>query len=381
MTNPIRLRPGRSRAFTLVELLVVIAIIGILVALLLPAVQAAREAARRAQCQSNLHNVALACLNYESTRKRFPYAMTFDKAQAGSIQVATNGFGPNWIIEVLPYMEEQALHDSFDPASFKAPYNPSITNPLLGANNLNRKARGTVIPSLLCPTDPNNKVSFEGVGGNWARTNYAANAGREYIYGTYFDPVSHDYLAWLPDSTAPDKLKRPQCNTGVMGPNVSVTLKRVTDGTSKTIMVGEIRAGLTPGDGRGSWALGHAGASVLAKFGAGSDDNGPNACDPRGDDVICDFGSSGSTCSSSGGDPVAQPQCMSCYSGGFDQATTRSAHNGGVFVAMVDGSLQFVSDDIEVSGCYQGCCTAWDYMIASQDNARKGTYNGGNECP
>src|SRR5438876_1107357 len=96
-------RRARS-AFTLVELLVVIAIIGILVALLLPAIQAAREAARRAQCQANMHNVAIACLNYESTNKKFPNAMNFDKVQSGQINTTTNGLGPNWIIEILPFM-------------------------------------------------------------------------------------------------------------------------------------------------------------------------------------------------------------------------------------------------------------------------------------
>src|SRR3954466_7832676 len=107
MRRAFRVRPDKvCRGFTLVELLVVIAIIGILVALLLPAIQAAREAARRAQCQSNLHNAALAVLNYESSMKTLPNAMNFDVATAGQIDTMTGaGIGPNWIIEVLPYME------------------------------------------------------------------------------------------------------------------------------------------------------------------------------------------------------------------------------------------------------------------------------------
>src|SRR3954449_9782362 len=104
----------RIRGFTLVELLVVIAIIGILVALLLPAIQAAREAARRSQCQANIHNVALAVLNYESAKKTFPKGMTFPTSQVSSISYGPIDFGPNWVIEVLPYLEQQALRDSFN---------------------------------------------------------------------------------------------------------------------------------------------------------------------------------------------------------------------------------------------------------------------------
>jgi len=351
--------------FTLVELLVVIAIIGILVALLLPAIQAAREAARRAQCQSNIHNAAIAVLNYESTKRIFPNGMTFDRSKSGSIHTLTTNHGPNWIIEILPFMEEQALRDAFDPTSFMSPHTKSISDAII--NSRNYKARGTPIPALLCPSDPNSRVLFGAYGGNWARTNYAANAGREFIYGaaSYFDANGY-YLPW-----------NDNCLRGVMGPNIAVKIKRITDGTSKTIMLGEIRTGITPLDGRGVWALGHAGASLLARFGAGGDDNGPNTCDLRGDDVYCDFASTGGgICSASGANPIGVVECMNCYGGtGFDQATARSMHTGGVFVAMCDGSVQYISDDIETSGCWGDCCSVWDWMIASGDGTRGGYYN------
>ncbi len=182
-----RVSKKRARGFTLVELLVVIAIIGILVALLLPAIQAAREAARRAQCQSNMHNVALAVMNYESARKILPKGMTYDQATYGPKIDTLDKFGPNWIIEILPYMEEQPLRDSFDPGLFEPPnsaaFRPVNDNPAIAAN---RVARGTMIPALLCPSDPFSRVSYQGGtaseqtahhGGNWARTNYAASAG------------------------------------------------------------------------------------------------------------------------------------------------------------------------------------------------------------
>src|ERR1700761_9311018 len=103
----------RRSAFTLVELLVVIAIIGILVALLLPAIQAAREAARRAQCQNHIKKLALACLNYESSKKHLP---------PGFISDPTRTEAWAWSTFILPYIEEQALYDKLSPSeTFQQP--------------------------------------------------------------------------------------------------------------------------------------------------------------------------------------------------------------------------------------------------------------------
>jgi prepilin-type N-terminal cleavage/methylation domain-containing protein/prepilin-type processing-associated H-X9-DG protein len=376
MNNVIRPRRRTIGAFTLVELLVVIAIIGILVALLLPAIQAAREAARRAQCQSNLHNAALAVLNYESSKKVLPNGMTFPASQVGTIN-AMNLYGPNWIISILPQMEEQALRDSFDASLFLPPdsagFRPVNDNPVIAAN---QKARATPIPSLLCPSDPFNRILYQGGmgggahhGGNWARTDYAANAGRSFIYPP-MPPTPYDNG---PDSAG---WKDP-CYRGVMGPNVGVKLRQVADGTTKTIMLGEIRAGITENDARGVWALGHAGASLVAHYGGGGDDNGPNAAFSNGDDVYTDVGDSGGPCAAST-DTLTIAENMSAHKGGgFDEATIRSKHPGGVHVAMCDGSVTFINDDIETTGCYGSCCTAWDYMITSADEGKLGTYNGG----
>jgi prepilin-type N-terminal cleavage/methylation domain-containing protein/prepilin-type processing-associated H-X9-DG protein len=367
-------RLGRNRAFTLVELLVVIAIIGILVALLLPAIQAAREAARRAQCQSQMHNVAIAVLNYESAKKVFPNGMSYEKSASnpnvpasGNIQ-DLNKFGPNWIIEILPYMEEQGVRDSFDPLSLVPPYSVPINTVIVTSRNY--KARGTQIPALLCPSDSFNQVRFSGVGGNWARTNYAANHGREFIYSGY----SATNYGWHDTPTS----RNAACTRGVMGPNIAVKLKRISDGTSKTIMLGEIRAGLTENDGRGMWAMGHAGASLLAKYGGGGDAIGPNCAFSNSDDVMTDISDAAGICVPRT-HPLGIAENMSAHNGGFDQATTRSKHPGGVHVAMCDGSVQFITDDIELTGCYDttnSCCTPWDWMIASGDGGRGGNYNG-----
>jgi prepilin-type N-terminal cleavage/methylation domain-containing protein/prepilin-type processing-associated H-X9-DG protein len=122
---------GRARAgFTLVELLVVIAIIGILVALLLPAVQAAREAARRMQCTNNLKQIGLAMHNYHDARQTLPFACGYT-AQTGT-----------WVSFLHPFMEQQALYDIFD---FKVA--------MVHANN--QRAVTTILPGYICPSDGN----------------------------------------------------------------------------------------------------------------------------------------------------------------------------------------------------------------------------------
>jgi prepilin-type N-terminal cleavage/methylation domain-containing protein len=346
---------GRSRkaAFTLVELLVVIAIIGILVALLLPAIQAAREAARRAQCQNNIKNASLAVLNYESAKKILPMGTVFPELDANGLvtnpTIQTNvKFGASWVVSILPYLENQALYDSF---VFK---NPTTGAPVPMQDAQNIDERGTVLPVLLCPTDGHNQVKYQGHGGNWARGNYAANLG---LGTTHTLPTPPGSIQG-PGSPA---WKSPTAR-GVMGPNCSVTLKQITDGTSKTGMIGEIRAGFNEGDPRGSWAFGHVGGNLLGFHGWGGDDSGPNWCGPSSDDVggVTPFDCSGLQLAA---------DCMTCNFGSFDQQTTRSMHTGGVFVAMCDGSVQFISDDIETTAVNTPtCCRAWDQLWLSQDN-------------
>jgi prepilin-type N-terminal cleavage/methylation domain-containing protein len=360
---------GLLNGFTLVELLVVIAIIGVLVALLLPAVQAAREAARRAHCQSNIKNVGLAVLNYESARQKFPLGMSFDaKLYRSKVQNQLKEYGPNWIIYILPYLEQQATYNAFN---LKLPINNDGAG-VSPADVRNQNARGASIPVLLCPSDSYNQTRYEGKitfhGGNWARGNYACNSGGNFIgAGGCSARAGETYSACTagPDETGTipdDDGWQNDLRRGVMGPNISVQLKEITDGTSKTIMVGEIRAGLSEKDSRGTWAFGHAGGSLLSIFGSGGDANGPNACYPSADDVYSDV------C----GTDLAQSQCMDCFGsgGGADQATVRSLHQGGVFVAMCDGSVTFVSDDIETSGSYGTFGTVWDHMIGSADAER-----------
>jgi hypothetical protein len=270
------------------------------------------------------------------------------------------------MIETLPFIEEQTTYDAFD---FTQPINDTST----GTTNRNRIARGTVLSVLLCPSDEFNRVLYQGAvpshGDNWGRTNYAANAGRGDIYGAS-DGLSDRY-----NSGAKSPAWLDACKRGIMGVNTSVSYRRITDGTSKTILVGEIRAGVHERDARGVWAMGHAGPSLLAGFGGGGDDNGPNACNARADDVYV-----GGGCESAELKDYLQSICMTCDVGGsyFAQQTTRSAHVGGVYVAMCDGSVQFIDENIETTGSFigSGCCSPWDHLIASSDSDGRGSFNG-----
>jgi len=330
---------NRRRGFTLVELLVVIAIIGVLVALLLPAVQAAREAARRNQCLSNLRQMSLGLLNYESTHGAFPMAFEYP-ATANPAELQS--FGPNWTVRLLPYIEQAPLYDGFDLDQF-------MNQPV------NAEARATEVSTLRCPSDHFNQEPLLLPGGRgmttqWARGNYAANAGNgPLLAGPWRKEIQingPDSLGWQNGRIR-----------GVIGPNVAATVKDITDGLSNTILVGEVRAGITQADRRGTWAIGQAGASVLFWYGSGGDANGPNVCNPHADDIA------GLTQADV---PLMTKECMPAYTGDEmnNQATTRSTHVGGVNLGMADGSAHFVSDDVETSGPWG---SVWDKLIASAD--------------
>jgi prepilin-type processing-associated H-X9-DG protein len=255
-------------------------------------------------------------------------------------------------------------------------------NPLNPAASPNVRLRGTQISVLMCPSDAFNKQLYNGLAGsahnpptgNYARGNYGANAGRMYIFGGGGGDKarSPDSPAWLD-----------QCNRGVMGPNVGVKIKQISDGMSSTIMIGEVRAGITDQDSRGVWSLGGPGSSMLAKYGSNGDDNGPNNCFPHGDDIITDTVDQGGgtiNCLKATTSPGGA-ECMTAHGGTANmQAGPRSMHPGGLHIAMCDGSVQFVSDDIETTGCYAKCCALWDRMIASADGGKPGDATAANGC-
>lgn len=323
----------RRGAFTLVELLVVIAIIGILIALLLPAIQAARESARRATCKSNLKNIGIALQNFHSAKKRFPPSSNWHRALDGDTCIDQQNplfLRKNWVVEILPFMEEEAVHEQFD---FSVPI----------SDDINGAPRGTQIEVMLCPCDEYNDTPYSPEGGSgWARGNYAANAALGYM--AYEAKGGHSTASW---STTGNWYK--DHYRGVMGANDALKVEEIKDGSSHTLLACEVRAGLTPSDPRGTWALGVAGASSLWAFGRSniSSDMGPNSA---GADMInnctvliTEFGSTQAVAIE--GMPCRdESTTFSC------QATTRSLHDGGVQGVFADGSVHFIGDFIDVRG-------------------------------
>ena len=234
---------GRASGFTLVELLVVIAIIGILIALLLPAVQAAREAARRMQCSNNLKQMALAVLNYESQVKCFPICIAhYDEGGA-------EGNGLSWMVGILPFMEQQALFDALNLNGNAYPDGHGIFNPE------NHALIREPVEAYLCPSDNARKMVKTNI---WlavpsdlplAITDYAGvmgphDLGNSSLFGGL--PDCHNYNAYHYDECAGTFWRHSHL--------APVTIASFLDGTSNTIIIGEV---LPKVDDFKAWALGN----------------------------------------------------------------------------------------------------------------------------
>jgi prepilin-type N-terminal cleavage/methylation domain-containing protein/prepilin-type processing-associated H-X9-DG protein len=216
-------RPG----FTLVELLVVIAIIGILVALLLPAVQAAREASRRSSCSNHLKQFALAVQNYHDGHRALP--VNIGPWSEGS-QPAPQRNGKGWIVSILPHLEQQVLFDSFVPGFDGDFFSSSgILNPVCSS------ALKTRFNVLHCPSDAtaaNNSTSQFQLGGiEVVRTSYKGVIGDTRMGGA----------SSVHQGTMPDCHSTNNCN-GLFYRNSyqdRLRMASITDGTSQTFLIGE----------------------------------------------------------------------------------------------------------------------------------------------
>jgi prepilin-type N-terminal cleavage/methylation domain-containing protein/prepilin-type processing-associated H-X9-DG protein len=256
----------RNAAFTLVELLVVIAIIGILVALLLPAIQAAREAARRMSCSNNLHNVGLACMNVHDATKHLPISISqwgedwtrqkkWIGPTNGKMDPRNGGPGYNgkgWIVDILPAMEENAAADLIKKAledSTATNYGKFvITGPTAGNGMGHPSIRQVVerqLPWLSCPSDPSSVPSTK----QW----YWSFAGNITIATTSYKGVLGDSVVTSGGSGGPmdtpfaDSGSKPDCHNtaecnGLLWRATylyPISFRKIEDGTSKTFMVGE----------------------------------------------------------------------------------------------------------------------------------------------
>lgn len=323
-----RLLNRRVPAFTLVELLVVIAIIGVLVALLLPAVQAAREAARRSQCQSSLRQLALGCLNYESSKGSLPSGGVTD----GDVGIRS---GAGWSIFILPFIEQQALYNQYD---FDEPNESLVDADKDGKNNA--VVRESNPPIFDCPSDEetdlnDNPASGPGAVVKYNRGSYRGNAGLCTVESSSFWDSSAEQTERYSHQRGPlPGTGRMMINPWVADPKPKpnppwsltspVKLAEITDGTSNTMLLGEkAHVGLLPESRRRRtfWAYTYTSYQRSVTF-------------LQTRSIISDY-----------------DRCLQ-ISGAFgDNPCKRSwgsLHPAGLSVAKCDGAVQFVSDSVDI---------------------------------
>ena len=360
----VRLRQKRWLGFTLVELLVVIAIIGVLVALLLPAIQAAREAARRSQCLNNLKQLSLAHLNYESSFKGFiPMAKFWSNAPYKAADPSAPGGwydDHGWYLPLMPYMEQANLKSLAKP-------NLSFSNPA------NYAARTMRVESLACPSDiglQENEFPPNPQAASWARlrSNYVVNAGNT-VYGQH-DLRPADGIVYFGGAPfAPEKVS---------------PLGKISDGTANTLMMSEIIVLPSTQTWGGPYsdtqtALGgqvftgwqtpnSAAADALARTGEWLNSEVQQAFLTAGLPLPLP-----ATTSDSGGVPVgggrgggaptvegtSDPRTILDSNGHKqERITVRSRHPGGVNASRCDGSVSFYNDDVELA-VWRALTSAW----------------------
>jgi len=318
---PISERPRTSRdsGFTLIELLVVIAIIAVLIALLLPAVQQAREAARRSQCQNNMKQLGLALHNYHETFSLFPFgtannSMVFKNT--GDIVLNSTG----WVM-LLPYIEQSSLYSQYNfTAALRnsqfSGWSSTGSGTLAGSSTAiasNANLSKTHIAAFLCPTDAG-KTTYGS-----AATSYGCGiAGSQYT--NYGFSVSGSAKApstqWNSESAT---------TRALFGENSNSSMRDCREGTSNTAMVVETTREVYDGSGN-FW-----GCSIYAG-------NGVNLSEGRGINSL--------VCCSWDAPPNARPQIIGKLG---SYSLPGSAHVGGCYLLLADGSSRFISQNTDAT--------------------------------
>jgi len=348
----------RWRGFTLIELLVVIAIIAILIALLLPAVQQAREAARRSQCKNNLKQIGLALHNYHDIYKQFPLGAVcadgpsttlggggnFPSNSCGSSYRHGN-WGTTWAISILPFLDQKPLWDQWD-SRLNSACHPQVTGTPLSVMKCpsDSDAPPAIGNGAAAPTTSGNPPMCATTGQNsrYDKGNYAANYGGGWANENGGQNGVDGTLNWANSA-----------NLGVFhsrgNPNNrwGAAIRDLLDGTSNTIVVAEILKANSNGDCRGCWGTTH-GAAFSAFGWAAPTDGRQWICTPnsktdsqpgghrnyRDGTPFCDNNLRGELhCDDRSGD-------------GRGGTCARSRHPGGVQALLGDGSVRFVSDNI-----------------------------------
>lgn len=383
---------GSPKAFTLVELLVVIAIIGILVALLLPAIQSAREAARRSQCVNNQKQMALAVLNFESGFRFLPPGQptcvdTPDNSTRlpnwwmSGTQKEGKCYGPNWAVQLFGFIEEPSMANFVQQALRNFPEDAIEANP---ADNwdIKRQNYGGIgarsyafmyCPSSQTPTVEQGGSYYNdgdedsgGMGlGNLSKSNYVV------CFGGYSQLNAVAPISTFPRNPNPGRggifgYARIRKNPPAGRVGEGFKIGQIIDGTSKTVMLSEILTWDEPdadkeeevpgnGDWRGAWMVGGIGASAFTGFWPPNSKGGtaPSGIEGSGE-VMVDLIPA---CARDGLTTQDAPE-MPCEEAedGLFRASARSRHVGGVNAAMGDGSVRFVDEEVDIL-VWRAACT------------------------
>jgi prepilin-type N-terminal cleavage/methylation domain-containing protein len=318
-------------AFTLVELLVVIAIIGILIAMLLPAVQQVREAARRSTCQNNLRQIGIAVHNFESAYMRLPKGVDYPKGFSPTVSPGPTTMLFSWFTQIAPFCEQNNAYDNLDPRSLTAlaRWNAVVTAGGVQYTNM-RQVLISRIDMMQCPSDnvrPVNSYRMTGLPTNGAAPNISTGVASASYVGMNNTGVCHGEVV-------PGGVGAPN---GIFCSVKALNMSAMVDGTSNTLMFGErvhdaLRIAVNQDHARGAllWVVRGIGAEVVTAPGTG------NALPLGVHDTLA---------AGQGGINLVQQGAAVTYGRAYFGVSSR--HPGGSQFTMGDGSAHFIKDSVD----------------------------------